>query len=110
MGVERTVLKEGDKTTFPQKGDTVSIHYTGTLTNGKKFDSSVDRGVPFNTQIGIGRVIKGWDEAVPQMSVGEKARLVISSDYAYGDRGFSNLIPPNSELIFEVELLGVKRK
>ncbi|KAF3913092.1 hypothetical protein AA313_de0200728 [Arthrobotrys entomopaga] len=110
MGVERTVLKEGDQTNFPQQGDIVSIHYTGTLKNGKKFDSSVDRGIPFNTPIGVGRVIKGWDEAVPLMSVGEKAMLTISSDYAYGERGFPNLIPPNADLIFEVELLNITRK
>jgi FK506-binding protein 1 len=72
------------------------MHYTGTLTNGNKFDSSVDRGQPFVTQIGVGRVIKGWDEGVPQLSLGEKAVLTCTPDYAYGERGFPPVIPANS--------------
>ncbi|KAF3920009.1 hypothetical protein ABW21_db0201997 [Orbilia brochopaga] len=107
MGVEKEILKQGDGQTYPKKGDKVSIDYTGTLQNGKKFDSSIDRGTPFSTIIGVGKVIKGWDEAVPTMSVGEKARLTISADYAYGDKGFPNLIPPGSTLIFEMELLKI---
>lgn len=82
----------------------------GTLEDGSKFDSSRDRGSPFKTAIGIGRVIRGWDEAVPQMSQGEKAVLTISGDYAYGEKGYPGLIPPNATLIFEVELLGITRK
>lgn len=91
----------------PQKGQTVSVHYTGTLTNGQKFDSSVDRNQPFEFVLGVGQVIKGWDEGVAQMKVGDKVKLTIPPEKAYGDQGFPGAIPPNSTLIFEVELLGV---
>ncbi|KAI3606401.1 macrolide-binding protein fkbp12 [Moniliophthora roreri] len=87
--------------------DKVSIHYVGTLLDGKKFDSSRDRGAPFETEIGVGKVIKGWDEGVPKLSLGEKAILTASPDYAYGARGFPPVIPPNSTLRFEVELLKI---
>ncbi|KAJ3095431.1 FK506-binding protein 1 [Phlyctochytrium planicorne] len=107
MGVIKETIKPGDGVNFPKKGDTVRIHYTGTLTNGKKFDSSVDRGEPFVTKIGVGQVIRGWDEGVPQLSLGEKALLKITYDYAYGERGFSPVIPPRADLNFEVELLGI---
>ncbi|KAM6989978.1 peptidyl-prolyl cis-trans isomerase Fkbp12-like [Tautogolabrus adspersus] len=107
MGVEVETLKPGDGATFPKKGQKVSVHYVGTLTNGKKFDSSRDRKEPFQFKIGHGEVIKAWDEGVAQMSVGELAKLTCSPDYAYGVRGFPPVIPPNSTLIFEVELLGV---
>lgn len=83
------------------------MHYVGTLENGKKFDSSRDRGRPFQTEIGVGRVIRGWDEGVPQLSLGEKAQFTISGDYGYGAQGYPGLIPPNATLIFEVELLGI---
>ncbi|KAJ3031944.1 UNVERIFIED_CONTAM: FK506-binding protein 1 [Siphonaria sp. JEL0065] len=107
MGVTKEVLKAGDGQNFPKAGDTVTMHYVGTLNNGSKFDSSRDRGSPFVTQIGVGRVIKGWDEGVPQMSLGEKAILRISFDYAYGERGYPPVIPPRSDLNFEVELLKI---
>ncbi|CAJ1072729.1 peptidyl-prolyl cis-trans isomerase FKBP1A-like [Xyrichtys novacula] len=107
MGVEVETLVPGDGRTFPQRGQTVTVHYVGTLTNGKKFDSSRDRTEPFQFKIGCGEVIKGWDEGVARMSVGEKARLTCSPDYAYGSRGFPPIIPGNSTLIFEVELLSV---
>ncbi|KXS18487.1 peptidyl-prolyl cis-trans isomerase, partial [Gonapodya prolifera JEL478] len=107
MGVTREVIKAGDGANFPKKGDKVTMHYTGTLTDGKKFDSSRDRGKPFVTNIGVGQVIKGWDEAVPQMSLGEQARLTITPDYGYGARGAPPVIPPNSTLIFDVELLKI---
>jgi FK506-binding protein 1 len=107
MGVTKQVLKAGDGVHFPKKGDTVTMHYTGTFTDGKKFDSSLDRGKPFQTKIGVGQVIKGWDEGVPQMSLGEKAVLNISWDYAYGERGYPGAIPPKADLIFEVELLKI---
>ena len=85
------------------------MHYTGWLTNGKKFDSSVDRKEPFEFQLGAGQVIKGWDEGVAGMKVGGKRRLEIPSELAYGNRSVGNgLIPPNSTLIFDVELLEVK--
>ncbi|CAJ62014.1 MULTISPECIES: FKBP-type peptidyl-prolyl cis-trans isomerase [Frankia] len=108
MGVTIEVLSPGDGKTFPKKGDAVTIHYVGTLLgSGKKFDSSRDRGEPFRTEIGVGRVIKGWDEGVPQLSLGEKAVLTITPDYGYGPRGFPPVIPPNSDLVFEVELLAI---
>ncbi|KAF9923476.1 FK506 binding protein proline rotamase rapamycin-binding protein [Linnemannia zychae] len=107
MGVTKTVISPGNGTDFPKTGDTVVMHYVGTLADNSKFDSSRDRNKPFTTQIGVGRVIKGWDEAVPQMSVGEKAVLQISPDYGYGARGYPPVIPPNSDLTFEVELLQI---
>ncbi|GAA5948636.1 hypothetical protein JCM3765_004951 [Sporobolomyces pararoseus] len=107
MGVSIETIKEGDNTNYPKAGDKVKIHYTGTLPDGSKFDSSVDRGTPFETAIGVGRVIKGWDEGVPQLSLGQKAKLTCTPDYAYGARGFPPVIPANSTLIFEVELLKI---
>lgn len=92
----------------PKPGQRVAVHYTGTLENGQKFDSSLDRGQPFVFQIGMGRVIKGWDEGVMTMKVGGKRRLIIPPDLGYGARGAGGVIPPNATLIFEVELLGVQ--
>jgi FKBP-type peptidyl-prolyl cis-trans isomerase len=89
-----------------QAGQTVIVHYTGWLENGKKFDSSVDRGQPFSFPLGAGRVIKGWDEGVQGMKVGGKRKLIIPSSLGYGARGAGGTIPPNATLIFEVELLG----
>jgi FK506-binding protein 1 len=84
------------------------MHYHGTLaSNGAKFDASRDRGKPFQFTIGIGQVIRGWDDGVVQMSLGEKAMLRISSDYGYGSKGAGGVIPPNADLNFEVELLGI---
>jgi len=108
MGVDIETIKAGDGANFPPKGSKVQVHYTGTLTNGNKFDSSRDRGKPFEFVLGQGQVIKGWDEGVAQMSRGQRAKLTCSADYAYGSRGFPGLIPPNSTLVFDVELLGWK--
>ncbi|KAI1210966.1 FK506-binding protein 1B [Annulohypoxylon truncatum] len=113
MGFTKTIIQEGtgDK---PIAGQTVTIEYTGWLKDtskpnnkGAKFDSSVGRG-DFVTQIGVGQVIKGWDEGVLTMNVGEKATLDISSEFGYGARGFTGHIPPNSDLIFDVHLKKVE--
>jgi len=106
-GVHVETIKEGDKKNFPKKGDYVTIHYVGTLLDGTKFDSSRDRNEPFRTMIGVGQVIKGWDEGVVQLSLGEQAMLTCSPTYAYGARGFPPVIPPNSTLKFQVELLKI---
>jgi peptidylprolyl isomerase len=96
----------------PKAGQTCVMHYTGWLyengAKGKKFDSSVDRGQPFEFPIGAGRVIKGWDEGVATMKVGGKRTLIIPPKLGYGERGAGGVIPPNATLMFEVELLGVK--
>mmetsp|Transcript_44915 Transcript_44915/g.66070 ORF Transcript_44915/g.66070 Transcript_44915/m.66070 type:complete len:123 (+) Transcript_44915:74-442(+) len=106
--IKKVVVTEGDGKTFPKQGDVVTVHYTGTLvSNGAKFDSSVDRNDPFKFTIGVGMVIRGWDEGVMTMSVGEKAVLTIDSSYGYGARGAGSVIPPNADLQFEVELLGI---
>lgn len=106
-GLKYTELVEGTGAT-PQPGQTVTVHYTGTLENGTKFDSSLDRGQPSEFRIGVGEVIKGWDEALMSMKVGGKRRLVIPPSLGYGPRGRPPTIPGNATLIFEVELLDVK--
>lgn len=91
-----------------QNGQKAKVHYTGWLKNGQKFDSSVDRNEPFEFMLGAGQVIKGWDEGVAGMKVGGKRRLTIPPALGYGARGAGGVIPPNADLIFEVELLGVR--
>lgn len=92
----------------PRPGQTVTVHYTGWLTNGQKFDSSVDRGQPFEFVIGSGNVIKGWDEGVKGMHIGGQRRLLIPPQLGYGAKGSGDSIPPNAKLVFDVQLLGAK--
>jgi len=105
LQIQDTLIGTGQEV---KTGDTIIIHYVGTLLNGQKFDSSYDRNQAFETQIGVGQLIKGWDLGIPGMKVGGKRKLIIPSDLAYGPQGAGDLIPPNSPLIFEVELVGIK--
>jgi peptidylprolyl isomerase len=89
-------------------GKSVTVHYTGTLRGGKKFDSSLDRDEPFTFRLGVGQVIRGWDEGVAGMRIGGKRKLIIPPELGYGSRGAGNVIPPGATLFFEVELLGVE--
>ncbi len=105
-GLRYIVITEGDGRT-PERGETVQVHYTGWLTDGTKFDSSVDRGQPFPFELGAGSVIAGWDEGVALMRVGDKRRLIIPPELGYGQRGTGRVIPPGATLVFDVELLGI---
>jgi len=106
-GVTVEILKPGTGP-LPQTGQKVVVHYTGTLTDGKKFDSSRDRGQPFSFTLGAGQVIKGWDEGLAMMNVGTRARLTIPPQLGYGARGAGGVIPPNATLIFDVELIAAQ--
>ncbi|MEW6280707.1 MAG: FKBP-type peptidyl-prolyl cis-trans isomerase, partial [Candidatus Eremiobacterota bacterium] len=110
-GLAYTVLKEGGKDArVAAKGDTVSAHYTGWLTDGTKFDSSLDRGEPIQFPLGTGMVIPGWDQGLEGMKVGEVRRLYIPYTLAYGEQGSPPVIPPKADLVFEVELVDVPGK
>ncbi|XP_006197213.2 peptidyl-prolyl cis-trans isomerase FKBP1B isoform X1 [Vicugna pacos] len=108
MGVEIETISPGDGRTFPKKGQTCVVHYTGMLQNGKKFDSSRDRNKPFKFRIGKQEVIKGFEEGAAQMSLGQRAKLTCTPDVAYGATGHPGVIPPNATLIFDVELLNLE--
>jgi len=107
QGMKVEVLKQGSGAES-KTGDTVSVHYVGTLENGTKFDSSIDRGQAFEFKLGENRVIQGWELGVKGMKVGEKRKLTIPPELGYGSQAIGNIIPANSTLIFEVELLGIK--
>ena len=106
LGVTKKILQAGTGPS-PKRGDNCTMHYTGKLLDGSIFDSSVQRGDPFVFRLGVGQVIRGWDEGVAEMKLGEKAVLTCSPDYAYGQRGYPPVIPQNATLEFEVELLKI---
>ncbi|KAK0754723.1 hypothetical protein B0T18DRAFT_43634 [Schizothecium vesticola] len=106
-GLQIEVTQEGSGPET-QRGNTISVHYRGTLTDGTKFDASYDRGQPLDFTVGEGQVIKGWDEGLLGMKVGEKRKLTIAPNLAYGNRAVGGVIPANSTLIFETELVKIK--
>lgn len=108
MDLKVEITKEGKGDRVTKKGDTVYMHYTGTLLDGTKFDSSRDRGTPFSFTLGMGQVIRGWDEGLLGMKVGEQRKLTIPPGMAYGERGAGGVIPPHATLIFETELVSVE--
>lgn len=107
-GLKIVELREGHGDRQAKAGDTVSVHYVGRLENGKKFDASRDHGGPFSFELGAGQVIKGWDQGIEGMKIGEARKLIIPPNLAYGERGAPPVIPPNATLIFTVELVGIE--
>ncbi|KAH3693163.1 hypothetical protein DPMN_192565 [Dreissena polymorpha] len=108
MGCIFEEIKKGDGQTFPKGGQTVVVHYTGTLPDGKVFDCSRERNQPFKFALGKNQVIKGWEDYLPKMSIGQRVKLTCPPDYAYGKRGFPGVIPPETTLIFDIELLALE--
>ncbi|HAV11125.1 MAG TPA: peptidylprolyl isomerase [Candidatus Moranbacteria bacterium] len=108
MGLKIETTQEGSGEQMVTSGDMISVHYTGKLENGTVFDSSVERGTPFEFQIGQGMVIAGWEQGLLGMKVGEKRTLTIPAEMGYGSRGAAGVIPPNATLIFDVELVSIK--
>ncbi|KAI0916426.1 hypothetical protein AcW1_008844 [Taiwanofungus camphoratus] len=109
LGIQTTYVPE-DCSVKARTGDALKVHYTGKLLNGNKFDSSFDRNKPLPITLGVGQVIRGWDEGLQGMCLNEKRTLTIPSHLAYGPRGFGSVIPPNSALIFDVELVSLESK
>jgi len=110
MGVQVETISAGDGQNYPPIGSYVTVHYTGMLIDGKVFDSSRRREEPFTFQLGLGKVIRGWDEGVSQMTVGQRAKLICTDDYGYGDAGYPGVIPPKATLMFDIKLLDFKLK
>ena len=106
-GIEKIIMKEGDGINSPKKGDMLTMHYTGRLEDNTIFDSSVARKTPFQFQIGVGQVIRGWDEGIITMTLGEKCLLKCPPQFAYGEQGYPPVIPQNATLTFEVQLLKI---
>jgi len=105
---EIEVIKKGDGRTFPKKGQTVVVHYTGHLPNGQVFDSSRERQQHFKFILGKKQVLKGWEEGIKQMSIGERAKLICPPEFAYGKQGYPGAIPPNATLTFDIELIALE--
>ena len=107
-GLKYLVVKKSNNPTKAEKGMMVDVHYTGFLTDGKVFDSSIERGNPISFELGTGSLIKGWDEGIALMNIGDKYRLIIPADLGYGTNGAGSDIPPNATLLFDVELVNVR--
>jgi FK506-binding protein 1 len=107
-GIKVEIVRVGDGLTYPRKGNVLRVHYVGYLDDGEKFDSSRDRKEFFEFQLGSGEVINGWEEVVSSMSLGEKVLATIPPEKAYGKEGYAGMIPPNSTLTFEIELLAIR--
>lgn len=107
MELKKEILKEGRGERIVKNGDRITVHYSGFFPDGGEFDSSLDRGVPFDFTVGAGMVIQGWDEGLLGMKEGEKIKLIVPSEKAYGQKGAGHVIPPNADLIFEVELISI---
>lgn len=108
MGVEVETLRQGDGVNFPGRGQTLVVHYTAYLQSGQKLLSSLDQRQPFSFRLGMNQVIRGWDEGLSALSLGQKVRLTVSPDFAYGVQGLLGCVPPNATLLFDVELISFR--